>query len=468
MGIGSKAAQVDLLGLGASVDLLNATRVSMQASIAGTAASLVYAQDDLTALTTVVAGKAAQTSLDALSTNFNAVATSLNGQMSTVNSLLGTRASTTALTGGLALKQDTIGASLGIGVLHILGDTDVGSRKHDAGIAFSTIAGQVYGLLEPAGATLSRLVVQDEIVLPDNSIQIAKVSGLSTALSEIATPADGSLAMQQTAGLVDALLTKATTASLTAGLNTRQTTITGASSVTVGTLTAANASTTEDFTCGGYATLIGGASVSGTLATQDVATNELTVNGEFDVISTGGIAKMGNLTNYLRINSGHHIDALIRSTNAGRSLYIQYYANSDVRIGNTATRLGVCCNPAHPLDVVGIGRFSGGVQALSYTSTSDARIKAEVLPASLEECTRLVQTVRPQCYRRTDLDSSRRLGYIANHWDAELSSEHRNIMGPVTGEESLLSLDYSRIVPVLHGALLSALARIDALESLLT
>ena len=141
---------------------------------------------------------------------------------------------------------------------------------------------------------------------------------------------------------------------------------------------------------------------------------------------------------------------------------LQNYSGGYVRVGST---LGVNCTPNHPLDVVGIGRFSGAVQALSFTSTSDARNKEDVLPASLEECTRLVQTVRPQTYSRTDLDSSRRLGYIANHWDAELSSEHRNVMGPVTGEESLLSLDYSRIVPVLHGALLSALARIDALES---
>jgi hypothetical protein len=29
----------------------------------------------------------------------------------------------------------------------------------------------------------------------------------------------------------------------------------------------------------------------------------------------------------------------------------------------------------------------------------------------------------------------------------------------------LLALDYSRLVPVIHGALLSALARLDALES---
>ena len=42
----------------------------------------------------------------------------------------------------------------------------------------------------------------------------------------------------------------------------------------------------------------------------------------------------------------------------------------------------------------------------------------------------------------------------------------RNIMGSslVDGTE-LLALDYSRIVHVLHGALLSALARLDALES---
>jgi hypothetical protein len=33
---------------------------------------------------------------------------------------------------------------------------------------------------------------------------------------------------------------------------------------------------------------------------------------------------------------------------------------------------------------------------------------------------------------------------------------------------TLLALDYSRIVPILHGALLSALARIEALENRLT
>jgi hypothetical protein len=280
-------------------------------------------------------------------------------------------------------------------------------------------------------------------VLPDNAIQIAKVSGL-----------------------VDALLTKASISSLTAGLATKQNTINGGSSVNVGTLSASTVSTTEGLTCGGYTTLIGGASVSGTLAAQDVVMANLTVAGRIDTNSDSSAiaAQVGNSTAYIRITNGHHIDAYQRSNNLGRNVFINYYSNSDVRVGNNTTRLGVCCNPLYTLDVAGTGNFTGVVSGLSFTSTSDARIKSEVLPASLDECLRLVQEVRPQTYRRTDLDSSRRVGYIANHWDANLTPGMRNIMGPVTDADSMMSLDYSRIVPVLHGALLSALARIEALE----
>ena len=136
-------------------------------------------------------------------------------------------------------------------------------------------------------------------------------------------------------------------------------------------------------------------------------------------------------------------------------------------IGNANGALGINRNPSSgfQLDVEGSGQFSGDVHALSFPTSSDARLKAEVLPASLEECARLVQAVRPQIYRRIDLDSGRRLGYIANSWDAELPDGMRNVMGTVTGEEALLSLDYSKVVAILHGALLSAIARIDALES---
>ncbi len=64
------------------------------------------------------------------------------------------------------------------------------------------------------------------------------------------------------------------------------------------------------------------------------------------------------------------------------------------------------------------------------------------------------------------MNDTPRLGYIAQDWDAKLHGGYRCIMGATEDENGpLLALDYSRIVPVLHGALLSALARIEALES---
>jgi hypothetical protein len=78
-------------------------------------------------------------------------------------------------------------------------------------------------------------------------------------------------------------------------------------------------------------------------------------------------------------------------------------------------------------------------------------------------------------YRRTDIGSDdRRIGYIANHWDSCLGSGMRNIIGSAIAEDGteLKALDYSRLTPIMHGALLSvmaqldaALARIEALES---
>jgi hypothetical protein len=64
------------------------------------------------------------------------------------------------------------------------------------------------------------------------------------------------------------------------------------------------------------------------------------------------------------------------------------------------------------------------------------------------------------------MDNAPRLGYIAQDWETNLRGGYRCIMGATEDENGpLLALDYSRIVPVLHGALLSALARIEALES---
>jgi hypothetical protein len=108
---------------------------------------------------------------------------------------------------------------------------------------------------------------------------------------------------------------------------------------------------------------------------------------------------------------------------------------------------------AYQFDVNGAGRFSSFCSATNYITTSDKRIKQNISDANLAECTRLVQAVHPKTYSRIDMDKA-------------LSGGYRCIMGASEDKTGpLLALDYFRVVVVLHGALLSALARLEALES---
>jgi hypothetical protein len=70
-------------------------------------------------------------------------------------------------------------------------------------------------------------------------------------------------------------------------------------------------------------------------------------------------------------------------------------------------------------------------------------------------------------FTRNDRGDEAHIGYVAQNWDAELKDGfHNTIMGSSWDAEGpLLALDHTKICVILHGALLSALARIDALES---
>jgi hypothetical protein len=503
--VASKASQGDLettnatVGvIGAAVDMLDATRVDMQAAIATKA--------DSSAL--------------------NAVSSTLTTQLNTVSSLLGTRASAsglTALTAVVAGKQDNLGATLESDELQLASESVTmasGLFRLSGGAGVFTLQRLIDDIYEPlmsfqynADTGTSRVICPSEFrassiegllelnvlntlsagqITAPNLYSRADVDGLFDGF--ISTLAAGALPADKTLGLPAALLRLEDTVehsnmvhvmveALTVDLETKQDVLSDV--LTLGSTTLQDASNVATLSHPSAILL----SIAGTplfaldqstgaslaehfdctsLSSGVTSLGNTSVIGVLDVNSTTPIVfEQGNYGSFLRLVNGHHLDTYVRSHGGGRAMNLQYYSGSYVRVGNTGGALGVNCNPGSGLqfDVVGAGRISGDVQALSFTNTSDARIKEDVLPASLEECARLVQTVRPQTYRRTDLDSGRRLGYIANHWDAALSPEHRNIMGPLTGEDSLLSLDYSRIVAVLHGALLSALARIDALES---
>jgi hypothetical protein len=83
----------------------------------------------------------------------------------------------------LGTKQGVIGDSLQLGALVIDGTSVATLVQHDAGVALQTSDGLLtYGVFTPAGATVRRMVVQEELVVPDGSLQLVKVSGLTAAL----------------------------------------------------------------------------------------------------------------------------------------------------------------------------------------------------------------------------------------------------------------------------------------------
>jgi hypothetical protein len=204
--------------------------------------------------------------------------------------------------------------------------------------------------------------------------------------------------------------------------------------------------------------------VSGELQALSVSAESLTINTPSIGSGITIVSELGSSFSFLRVIHGHHLDCYNRGSGTPRVLYLNHYANQGVRV----PRLGVNADPSDVhLEVKGAGRFSGALSASNFPSSSDARLKIEVASASLEECTRLVMAVTPCTYKRRDMEGTpARLGYIAQNWDRELTGGYRSILAVgADADGPLLQLDYSRIVPVLHGALLSALARIEALES---
>jgi hypothetical protein len=188
----------------ASTSALSATAASIGADLDGVEVTLGVVGSTVGALGSLVEGvvgavatKAAQSSLDAtnasvsaLSVNLNNVAASLTTNLNNVSTLLGTRASTASLTSGLALKQDLLSQTLTLGALSIDGDPAVAILKHDEGVALQTVGGSTFAVFTPAGATLRQLILQEALVVPDASIAIAKIGGLTAALAGKASTED--------------------------------------------------------------------------------------------------------------------------------------------------------------------------------------------------------------------------------------------------------------------------------------
>jgi hypothetical protein len=180
----------------------------------------------------------------------------------------------------------------------------------------------------------------------------------------------------------------------------------------------------------------------------------------------------GGSQSFLRVKFGHHIDVYSRD-GAGRDLNLCNHTSAAVRIGSKLS-IGMPSSNFQ-LQVSGAANLTSFIEATKFQIGSDQRLKENIQAADLGECTRLMLAVRPQTYILKATGQAQ-LGYRAQDFQREARDAYRNsVVGESLGDEKFLALDYSRIVPVVHGSLLdlmskldAALARIEALESRLT
>jgi hypothetical protein len=99
-------------------------------------------------------------------------------------------------------------------------------------------------------------------------------------------------------------------------------------------------------------------------------------------------------------------------------------------------------------------------------------VKTNFISADLSECERLVKTISPKGYERTDYNSGRKFGYIAQDWHNEISndfncviSEYDNYDNEGNSQGTLYGIDMLPIVATLHGAFKVALHKIELLEA---
>jgi hypothetical protein len=183
------------------------------------------------------------------------------------------------------------------------------------------------------------------------------------------------------------------------------------------------------------------------------------------------MASFGNDSNTIRLTGGAFIDSYKTVEGDGRTLYLNYRSNGAIQVG---PKLSIGQPPNNfQFSCNGAGQYSSFVEATSFKIGSDQRLKENVQAASLDECTRLVLAVRPVTYILKSTGEAQ-IGYLANDFEREARDAYRNSIVGASEDANgpLLVLDYGRILPIAHAALLgvmskldAALARIDALES---
>ena len=102
----------------------------------------------------------------------------------------------------------------------------------------------------------------------------------------------------------------------------------------------------------------------------------------------------------------------------------------------------------------------------STINLSDQRVKNEVQTVSPEKCMQILTSVDAKVYRRIDMDTAQsRVGFLAQDLQQAMTNADLDVSNIVMQGQSLLGLDYSRLVSILWSVCKQQEERIQALEA---
>jgi hypothetical protein len=196
--------------------------------------------------------------------------------------------------------------------------------------------------------------------------------------------------------------------------------------------------------------------------------------------SSVGVSMLQNVT---VLKGG--FEAIVNATNTSGSGYASLYTVAGGVTGQMYTGgnvMSISTNSNHPIRIA-TNRFNNPTSLTienngavvcntSFTNNSDTRLKDNQQSADLDEIQTVFDAVEVKTYERNDLSGQKRVGFIAQEFEAVLPEVFKHIVGDGTlkrseesDEEVIKTLDYSRLTTILWGVCKRLQNRLDVLEA---
>jgi len=188
-----------------------------------------------------------------------------------------------------------------------------------------------------------------------------------------------------------------------------------------------------------------------TPAINSTTFTKVTITHTTPVAKTGDYMLGGHFLSSSVATSAYNYVATAPAQQSPGTVFLR---NFGIRLGNNALTT-----------FTGDLKATGVMTAQSYVTSSDSLLKTNVAPLSVDECFQMLTNVEAKTYNRIDIPGNKRVGFIANDIKANLPTDCNNILGnAVYQSQGILTMDYSRLTPILWTLTKSQQATIEELS----